>query len=288
MLDETTPTNEFADFWNEVLAPKFIRFRHVLVDGLSGHSDQAFGSLEIAEGERIVDVGCGFGDTAIELSERVGPSGYVLGIDCCETFLEIARTDARSADAQNVEFIAGDAQDYSFSGDFDFCFARFGAMFFENPVAGLRNMRTALKPGGRMMLLVWRTIDDNAWFRIPKETVLKFLPPPGEDARTCGPGPLSMANQEMVTRQLEIAGYQDIVFHRIDSPVTVGRDAEDAMEFQLALGPAGEVFREAGDEAMAKETEIKSALREELSHFSSDDGSIVMSSSSWMITARNP
>jgi SAM-dependent methyltransferase len=288
MFEEAQANREFADFWNEVLAPKFIRFRHILVDGLSGHSDAAFGSLEIEEGERIVDVGCGFGDTAIDLGQRVGPSGYVLGIDCCEAFLEIARSDAASAGAGNVEFLAGDAQDFSFSGDFDFCFARFGAMFFENPVAGLRNMRTALKPGGRMMLLVWRTIDDNPWFGIPKETVLKFLPPPGEGARTCGPGPLSMANQEMVTKQLEIAGYDDIAFQRIDSPVTVGRDAEDAMEFQLSLGPAGEVFREAGDEAAQKEAEIRSALREELSHYSIDNGSIVMNSSSWMITARNP
>jgi len=288
MLEDAQPTKEFTDFWNEVLAPKFIRFRHVLVDGLSGHSDRAFGSLEISEGERIVDVGCGFGDTAIELGQRVGPSGYVLGIDCCEKFLEIARTDAQTADARNVEFVAGDAQDFSFPGNFDFCFARFGAMFFESPVAGLRNMRTALKPGGRMMLLVWRTIDDNAWFKIPKETVLKFLPPPGDDARSCGPGPLSMANQEMVTGQLVIAGYHDIAFQRIDSPVTVGRDVDDAMEFQLTLGPAGEVFREAGDEALQKEADIKSALGEELSHFSIEDGSIVMNSSSWMITARNP
>ena len=278
---------EFVDFWNEVLVPKFTKYRHILVGGLAHHSAKILPSLEIGEGDRVIDVGCGFGDTAIEFARRVGPSGSVLGIDCCDGFLAFARADARAAGVENVAFVEGDVQSHRFEPVHDFCFSRFGTQFFENPVAGLRNMRTSLKPGGVMTMIVWRTIDDNPWLGLPKEIVLRFLPPPGEDARTCGPGPFSMAGQDMVTKQLEISGYTDIAFERIDAPLMVGRTLDDAVGFQLALGPAGEVYREAGDEAERRHDEIDAALKAGLSRYETPEG-IVMDSSSWKISARNP
>jgi ubiquinone/menaquinone biosynthesis C-methylase UbiE len=287
MFDTQEANTEFVDFWNEILVPKFTKYRHVLVGGLNHHSAKIFPSLQVHEGDRAVDVGCGFGDTAIELAKRVGPTGSVLGIDCCETFLEIARGDAAAAGVENVEFVNADVQFYPFEGDFDFCFSRFGTQFFENPVAGLKSMRRALKPGGTMTMIVWRGIEDNPWLGMAKEIVLRFLPPPGEDGRSCGPGPFSMAGQDMVTKQLEIAGYTGIAFERVDAPLMVGNSPDDAAGFQLALGPAGEVFREAGEEAERKRAEITAALTTELSKYETDEG-IVLPSSSWVITARNP
>ena len=279
--------SEFVDFWNEILVPKFVKYRHILVGGLTHHSAKILPSLEVGEGDKVVDVGCGFGDTAIEFARRVGPSGSVLGIDCCDGFLEFARADAKAAGVENLVFVEGDAQSYRFEPVHDFCFSRFGTQFFENPVAGLRNMRTALRPGGVMTMIVWRTIDDNPWLGLPKEIVLQYLPPPGDDARTCGPGPFSMADQDMVTRQLEIAGYADIEFERVDAPLMVGRTPDDAVGFQIALGPAGEVYREAGGEAERRRDEIDAALKSELSKYETPEG-IVMASSSWKISARNP
>lgn len=279
--------NEFVDFWNEILVPKFIRFKHVLVDGLTHHSAQVFPGLQVKEGDRVVDVGCGFGDTAIQLAERVGPSGFVRGIDCCEQFLAYGRADAEAKGINHIEFIDADVQTFPFEPEHDFCFSRFGTQFFENPVAALRNMRTCLKPGGTMTMIVWRTIDDNPFLGVPRQVVLDFLPPPGDDARTCGPGPFSMADQDMVTKQLEIAGYDNIEFERIDAPLQVGNDPDDAVEFQLALGPAGEVYREAGEVAERRHDEIAAALKRELARYETPEG-IVMDSSSWKITARNP
>ncbi len=282
-----TETNEYVDFWNDILVPKFVRWKHVLVDGLTHHSAQVFPRLEVRAGDRVVDVGCGFGDTAIELARRVGPEGLVLGIDCCEGFLEYGRRDARAAGIGNVEFVEADVQTYPFRPEFDFCFSRFGTQFFENPVAALRNMRTALKPGGTMTMIVWRDIEDNPWLGLPKEIVADILPPPGEDARSCGPGPFSMADSEMVTKQLEIAGYEGIEFERIDAPLLVGDTPDEAVEFQLAIGPAGEVYREAGDLAEARRDEIVAALKRELAKHETPEG-IVLGSSSWMVTARSP
>ena len=285
--DPNDPGREFVDFWNEILVPKFTRFKHILVDGLTHHSAAIFPDLPVKAGDKVLDVGCGFGDTAIQLAERVGPDGSVVGIDCCEAFLDHGRKDAAAAGLGNVSFIEGDAQSYPFEPEYDFVFSRFGTMFFENPVRGLKNMRTALKPGGLMTMIVWRTSDDNPWLGLPKQVVLKFLPPPGDDARTCGPGPFSMSGQETVTGMLKSAGYVDADFKRVDAPVLVGHTARDSMDFQLALGPAGEVFREAGELAEQRRDEIEAALHEAISAYDTEEG-IKMASSSWVITARNP
>ena len=287
-VETTTETNEFVDFWNEILVPKFIKYKHVLVDGLVHHSDAILPSLKIAEGDSVLDVGCGFGDTAIEFAKRVGPEGRVVGMDCCDAFMDYGRKDTADAGLENLTFINGDVLAYPFEPEYDFVFSRFGTMFFSNPVAGLRNMRTALKPGGIVTHIVWRDRADNPWLSMAKDVVLKFLPPPGEDAQTCGPGPFSMANQAMVTKMMEVAGYENIEFQRVDALVLVGRTVEDAVNFQLALGPAGEVYREAGAEAEAKHDEIVAALAEAIDAEKKDADGIVMDSSSWVISAINP
>jgi len=286
--DTTAEDSEFVQFWNEVLAPKFTRFRHILVGGLTLHSEAVFPKLPVREGDRVVDVGCGWGDTALELARRVGPRGSVVGIDCCDSFLATARQELEQSGLQNVTFLRGDAEVALPEGEFDFAFSRFGTMFFANPVAGLRNMRRSLKPGGRMVHIVWRQPQDNPWLSMAKAEVLRFLPAPGADARTCGPGPFSMADEASVSKMMEVAGYEDITFERIDAPVLIGRDIRDAIDFQLALGPAGEVFREAGEEAERKRPEIEAALVEAIRGQARGEDGIVMDSSSWMIMARNP
>ena len=283
-----TDDSEFVQFWNEVLAPKFIRFRHVLVDGLTRHSEAVFPRLPVRQGDRVLDVGCGFGDTAMKLAQAVGPTGEVVGIDCCDAFLAAAEADLALSGPDNVRFMRGDAEVALPEGAFDFVFARFGTMFFANPVAGLRNMRHALRPGGRMAHIVWRDPADNPWLSMAKNIVLDYLPAPGEDARTCGPGPFSMADAATVRKMMEIAGYTDITFEQIDAQVIIGHNVQDAIDFQLAIGPAGEVFREAGAEGESKRPQIEDALAEAIDQERREADGIVMDSSSWLISARNP
>ena len=278
----------FVQFWNTVLAPKFIRFKHILVGGLTRHSEAIFPILPVREGDRVLDVGCGFGDTAIKLARLVGPTGEVLGVDCCDVFLEIAQKEVEGSGLKNIRFMRGDAEISLPAEEFDFVFARFGTMFFVNPVAGLRNMRRALRPGGRMVHIVWRNRGDNPWLSMAKDVVLRFLPAPGADALTCGPGPFSMSDETTVRAMMKSAGYDEIEFRRIDAPVLVGNDVADAIAFQLAIGPAGEVFREAGAEAEEKRDQIEAALAEAINHQKMSTGGIVMESSSWVISARNP
>jgi ubiquinone/menaquinone biosynthesis C-methylase UbiE len=281
------PRNEYVEFWNDTLAEKFERFREILMNGLSYHSRVPLDKLSVKPGARVLDVGCGWGDTTLELARKTGPNGLVIGLDCVDQFMDYGRGAAQAAGLDNVQFIDADVQTYPFESEYDLCFSRFGMMFFENPVAAMRNIRKALRPGGDLMFVVWRSSADNPWLSVAKKVVLDFLPPPGEDARTCGPGPFSMSEPEVVSKQLEIAGFEAIEFERCDGPVVVGDSPENAMQFQLALGPAGEVFREAGEEAERRRGEIEEALRKVLAPYE-DNGHIIMPSSSWTITAKRP
>ena len=279
--------SEYVDFWNRVLVPKFVRFRHIAVGGMTHHSAKVLPSIGVKEGDRIVDIGCGFGDTAIELARLAGASGSVLGVDCCDAFLEYGRRDAAAAGIGNITFVEADVQSHPFEPAHDVCFSRFGTQFFQNPVMALRNMRKALKPEGAMTMIVWRALEDNPCMNLPKQVVLQFLPRPGDDADTCGPGPFSMADKATVTKQLEIAGYEGIAFERIDAPVMMGKTIDDAIAFQLAIGPAGEVYREAGELTADQHDDIVNALKDELAPYLTPQG-VIMESSSWKVSARNP
>ena len=287
-IETTQEDSDFVEFWNEVLVPKFFAFKHIIVDGLTHHSEAIFPSLPVGEGDRVLDVGCGFGDTAIKLARRVGATGEVVGVDCCDAFLDYATQDAKDEGVDNVSFLRGDAEIALPDEKFDFVFSRFGTMFFANPVAGLRNMRKSLKPGGRMVHIVWRDRADNPWLSMAKDIVLKILPPPGENAQTCGPGPFSMTNSVTVAAMMKAAGFDDIEIRRVDAPVLIGNNVEDAIDFQLAIGPAGEVFREAGAEGEEKRDQIEAALGEAIGKQKIAAEGIVMDSSSWVISGTNP
>lgn len=279
---------EFVKFWNKVLEPKFTKYRHILQGGLSRHSAAVLPSLPIERGMHVLDVGCGWGDLSIQVAGRVGPEGRVVGIDCVDAFLEEARKDAAAAGHAHVEFRRGDAEIALPENEFDYVVSRFGTMFFLNPVAALRRMRLALKPDGRLTHIVWRRREENPAWQAARDITLNHLPPPGEDADTCGPGPFSMANRDMVTEQMEYAGFEDIGFERVDEKIMIGRDADEAIAFALAVGPAGEVFREAGDLAEQKRDVIEAEMRSFFETQERDDIGIWVPTSSWVISARNP
>ena len=285
-----TPNAEHIAVWNDILVPKFTRFRRVMVEGLGAHSDAAFRLLRadrshaVAVGERVLDVGCGFGETSLELAGKVGPTGGVLGIDCCEAFLDVARDDARAAGLSNVQFSCADAQTHPFEPRFDLCFSRFGTMFFQSPVAALRNLRRAVRPGGRLMMLVWRATEENDWVRLAKRIARAHLPPPPDTAPSCGPGPFSMAAPETVREILEAAGWRHAELERIDTLMTVGATVEEAVAFQLAIGPAAEIVRDAGPAGEAKRGVIEAELAAALGPHETPQG-VLLSSSSWVVTA---
>ncbi len=287
-LDNENDT-DFVKFWNSVLEPKFTKYRHILQGGLSRHSAAVIPNLPIKEGMSVLDVGCGWGDMSLQVARMVGPTGRVVGIDCVGAFLEQARKDAAAQGQANVEFRRGDAEITLPTNEFDYVVARFGTMFFTNPVPALRRMRLALKPGGRMTHIVWRRRQDNPAWQAAKDITLRHLPPPGENADTCGPGPFSMGDQEMVGIMMKSAGYEDVTFTRVDEKILVGTTPKECIDFSLAIGPAGEVFREAGEDAAeAKRPEIEAEMGAFFESLERDEKGIWAPTSSWVISARNP
>lgn len=279
----------FVECWNEILTPKWIRFRHLLSGNGKIHSDISFPDFGIQRGDRVLDIGCGFGETCLEISELVGPEGEVVGIDCTDSFLGIANRERDEAGVRNVRYRQADAQVCDLPESyFDVAYSRFGVMFFQSAVRALRNANHALKPGGKLCLIVWRSLADNPCWGAAKEVALRHLPPPGDGAATCGPGPFSMASEETDRAMLEAAGFPTIeIFKRIDADVCVGRDIEEAIDYQLMVGPSGEIVREAGDLGQQKLPELRQDLHELMAPYLRDDG-VYMPSSTWAIMARKP
>src|SRR5689334_3572672 len=127
---------------------KFVRFKHLLIAGLAGHSDEMLRRNLYPQGARVLDVGCGFGDSTIKIARSVGPSGAAVGVDCAENFVRAAGHEAAQEGVPNAHFFTADVQSDDLRGPYDCAFSRFGTMFFMMPGVALRNIRGALKPGG--------------------------------------------------------------------------------------------------------------------------------------------
>jgi ubiquinone/menaquinone biosynthesis C-methylase UbiE len=276
--------------WNTILFEKFTRFKWVMTTGLSAHSEEFLRQRAYPAGARVLDVGCGWGDTALQIARQVGPSGSVLGVDCAANFVNAAAEDAKGAGLPNLSFAAADVQSDNLKGPYDFAFSRFGTMFFNMPVPALRNIKNALRPGGGLAMIVWRKREDNAWIHKAEMLVRELVPVVSHDDTDqvhCGPGPFSMAGADMVSDMLRIAGFERANFQRYDTDICVGRTIDDAVEFAMTIGPAGEIIRLAGGEGQKRKDKVIAALRQTFAGHARPDG-VWLSSSSWFVTATRP
>lgn len=288
-MESVAPSNkEATEAWSGPLFECFVQYRDLVAAGLGAHGAAAMEAHPPHLGDRVLDLGCGFGDTTQRLAELVGRDGEALGVDVSAPFIEMARREAEEAGAKNVDFITADVQVVELEGGFDYAFSRMGIMFFANPVQALRNVRKALVPGGRLCAVVWRRKEDNQWVRRAELVVEEYLEHPEDtDEPTCGPGPFSMANADTVSEQLTIAGFENISLRRCDLPLKIGNDLDHAVEFNMALGPAGEVLRLWEDRIDEVRPKIAADLRETLAEFESPEG-VFAPASTWIIGASAP
>jgi SAM-dependent methyltransferase len=282
------PNAEAITAWDGPLFDRFLRFREIVTTGLGAHGEEALRLVAPQPGQRVLDIGCGFGDTTQRIAGLVGDSGEAVGVDAAARFIEAARSDAAEAGVANARFEVADVQTDPFEDRFDMAFSRFGTMFFTNPVTALRNVREALQPGGRLVMVVWRRREDNDWLYRAQTIVEGIVSRPEEyDDPTCGPGPFSMAGADTTSDILLHAGYSDIALRRCDIPIMIGHDVEEAVDFVKALGPAGEILRLLGDKATHLHGQVDDALRAGLAEFAGDDG-VRAPASTWIVTASAP
>ena len=284
-------SNDIAiEAWNTILFTKFCRFKHLLVEGLSQHSDAAFERCNHPEGARVLDVGCGFGDSTLRIADCVGQTGEAVGVDCSENFVRAAESEALKAGIENARFFVCDVQGGDLGGPYDHAFARFGTMFFDMPGAAMRNIRKALKPGGTFVQIVWRRREENLWLYEAESRVKDIVPVVSHeetDQVHCGPGPFSMAGPDMVSTMMRAAGFERITFERFDCDICIGHDLDDAVDFAMELGPAGEIIRLAGEEGEKCRPQVIAALKEAFAPYTRPDG-VWAPSSTWLISATNP
>ena len=284
-----TPENlEATEAWNGPLFDIWQDFQAIVVGNAKAHGDAALVDHHPESGDRVLDIGCGLGDSTMQLAELVGPRGHAHGVDVSERMIAGAREDAEQTARESVSFEAVDVQAARFADTYDYAFGRFGTMFFANPVVALRNVRQALRPGGRLNVVVWRRKLDNDWLYRAETIVEPFLERPEQsDEPTCGPGPFSMANADTVTDVLKHAGFADIQLKRQDLLIRIGDDLEHAVDLVMSIGPAGEVLRLWGDRADEIRPKVRAVLLEGMADMARDDG-VHADSSTWAVRAVAP
>lgn len=280
---------EAISAWDGPLFDTFVKYREIFTTGLGAHGTRALELVPPQPGQRVLDVGCGFGDATQQIAALLGPEGEAVGVDAASRFIEICRREAEEAGVSNASFLVADVQTDDLGGPYDMAFARMGTMFFVSPVAAFRNVRQSLKPGAKFTQVVWRRREDNEWLYRAQQIVEKIVERPEEyDEPTCGPGPFSMANADTVSDQLVYAGFTDISLTRCDIPIMGGRDVDEAIGMVMSIGPAGEILRLQGERAAHLHPQVDAALREGIQDFVREDGTVWAPASTWIVTSTAP
>jgi ubiquinone/menaquinone biosynthesis C-methylase UbiE len=279
-----SPNAREVEYWNSAHTRAWAEEYEVIDRLFAGLTQVALNLAAPQLGERVIDIGCGSGTTVLELASRVGSSGYVLGADVSKPSVEKARARIAAAGVRQAEITLCDVSTHIFpANSFDLVFSRFGVMFFAEPVAAFTNIRKAVKPHGRVALVVFRSPQENKWATAPLAAVRHILPPitpPGPE----DPGQFSWADAARVHRILESAGFQDVSLtpHDPIMPLAARGGATEAASFMLRVGP---VVRAMGEASEQQRKEVRVALE---AFFRSQEGSqgILLPGAIWIVTAR--
>ena len=270
---------EQAGDWNGASGRHFIeqRERHERMRGRL--TARLLAAAQIQDGENVLDIGCGCGDTTI-LAARAAGSGHALGADFSRIQVAEARRLAAAAGVANARFEVADVQVHPFgAGSFDVVLSNFGVMFFDDPAAAFANLRKALRRGGRLAFLCWRTRDENPFFTIG------FAEAAAVPGRREMPGPdaaFSLAGTGRAGALLTGAGFGGIEFAQADEPMLIGRDVDDVLEYERTFPSASEVLTGLSP---AQAAELTRVVRDRLVAYASPGG-VTMPGAAWLVTAQ--
>lgn len=278
---ETSANAAQIEYWNGTAGETWAKFQERLDRQIEPLGLAAMDVLAPKDGEHILDIGCGCGQTSLALAARVGRTGSVTGVDISKPMLEVARTRPRPSADLPLVFRHLDAQtDDLGRGTFDGAFSRFGVMFFADPLAAFANIRAALKPAGRLVFVCWRPLEENPWMQAPLQAALPFLPPV-EPPDPTAPGPFAFADPARVRAILSDVGFAAVAIDPFDARVG-GGDLEATLKLALNVGPLSRALREHPQNA----DKVAGAVRSVLSHYVTPNG-VLMPAAVWIVKARN-
>jgi ubiquinone/menaquinone biosynthesis C-methylase UbiE len=267
------------EYWNGQVGERWVAFQTRLDAALAEIASAAYAFADVKAGERVLDIGCGCGTTTLEFAKAVAPDGAVTAIDISHPMLEVARARAAEAGAK-IAFVEADAGAHGFKPDFDLMFSRFGVMFFADPVAAFANIRTALRPGGRLRFVCWRAAKENLWAVVPFAAA-KDLLPPQEEVAPHAPGPFAFADGERLKKILAEAGFSNPRLEKLEAHMNMGGDLDAAVDQAFKIGPLARALADADD---ALKDEARARVREVLAKFQTPRG-IALPAACWLVGA---
>ena len=269
-------------FWNGAAGRHWTDRQSVQDILLAPVTERLIAGINAQAGQRILDVGCGTGAISIELARQVAPSGHVRGIDISVPMLERARQ--LTPKDLPADYVLADATVYPFDPEsFDLLVSRFGVMFFADPVLSFRNLRSALRPKGRLVFACWREPRENGWMMAPLMAVYKHVPKLPQLGPE-DPGPFSFADEARVKRILSEAGFVDIAMEAcpLTFDVAAGKGLEAAVQGALEIGPASRALEGHPPEVAAAAI---GSIREALAPFAKGQA-VLLPGAIWIVTAR--
>jgi len=276
---------DMSELWNGGGGLNWMRFQNRLEKSLTPFGQQAISTAMFTKNERILDVGCGWGDTSFEIAQNVGSNGYVRGIDISELILRQARSQTASFRLNNISFECVDAESHNFEAiEYDVIFSRFGIMFFNDPVAAFKNIRTALKKNGRIVFICWQSVNANQWVNLPIEITEKYTALT-QQIDPEAPGGFAFGNSNRVLQILKDAGFVDVKVEPFKTKFNVGKNLDEAIEFLSHLGPASSVLDDPKINDEIKSNIIKE-LRNTLALYQTSQG-VELDAATWIFTATN-
>jgi SAM-dependent methyltransferase len=244
---------------------------------LGTYHEQFLAAGEVSRTDRVLDIGCGTGQTTRDAARRA-QDGFALGVDLSNQMIGLARRLATLEGVANAHFEQADAQIHSFGEEpFDLAISRTGTMFFGDPVAAFTNIARAVRPGGRVVLLVWQRPEANEWIRELSGALAAGrnlpLPPTG------APGPFAQSDPEQIHAVLSAAGFCDVALEGWSGPMWFGSDEQDAHGFIVGL--MGWMLEDL--DVVVRDRALES-LRETVNKHATASG-VTFESGTWLITA---
>lgn len=264
------------EYWNDSAGEQWVAQQVVMDKTLAKVTESLMTVAAPQEGERVLDIGCGTGETSVIAADA---GAQVTGVDISEPMLALAnkRMEGRG------EMIVADASEYRSEDGFDLVMSRFGVMFFDNPEAAFANINGNLKADGRICFACWRAPRENDWVMVPMMAVKPFMPEePEPDPHA--PGPFALANNERIRGILGGAGFSEINIEPVDIDMVLadGGGLDQAMLFVTKIGPTARAMSEVDE---ATRADMHDALRQALRPHEGN-GRVALKGAIWIVQAR--